>query len=172
MNKIIVNALKCAIVIGFVFAVMYVRNHISVAEVASGSMETTLMTGDTVVIYDNAYKRDEPERGDIVTFKTPESDEIIIKRIVGLPNEKIEIIDNKTYINGVYLEEDYISSVDFDDTDMSFDIPYNKYFVMGDFRAESYDSRFWDIPYIDRSDILGKAIIRRGTYFEFIKQPQ
>lgn len=168
MSKTISNVLKCAIIMCFVFAVIYIRKNVSIAGVASGSMENTLMTGDTVVIHHNAYKNNDPKRGDIVTFTTPESDEILIKRIVGLPNEKIEIIDNKTYIDGVYLEENYISSIEVSDPDMSFEIPSNKYFMMGDFREESYDSRFWDSTYVDKSQILGKAIIRKGNYFEIL----
>ena len=134
--------------------------------VQSESMEPTIMTGQQVWANRLAYLTSEPERGDIVTFKFGRY--IYIKRIIGLPGDTVTIRDNKVYINGEVLDEPYaygITSFDHPenvdiiiDTD-TFEVPEGKYFMMGDNREKSYDSRFWDDHYADRKDIIGKAFM-------------
>lgn len=117
-----------------------------------------------------------PGRGDIIVFRYPEDRTIdYIKRVVAIPGDKIEIKDKKVYINGVATEEEYAQFSDNNiipinlrdpriyktgpnkDNFKPLTIPEGKWFVMGDNRDNSYDSRFWG--FVDRDDVLGKAMI-------------
>lgn len=127
------------------------------AQVTSGSMEDTVMTGSRVLVNRQAYLFHEPERGDIVTFYCPdEPDREYMKRIMGLPGETIEGIDGIIYINGETLEEPYIEEI-FDRDFGPYKIPQDGYFMMGDNRNNSWDSRYWMNKYVSRDKIIGKA---------------
>lgn len=157
-------------VIPFVIAVVLVyvlKTYVIInANVPSGSMENTIMTGDNLIGFRLAYQFSEPKRGDVIIFPAPdEPNEKYIKRIIGLPGEKLTIKEGKVYINGELLEEDYLSKEwlpggDINDgyTDLEFDIPEDSYFVMGDNRTNSHDARFWNNTYVTRDKIIGKAI--------------
>lgn len=117
-------------------------------------MEPTLFKQDVVLLNIMAYKLTLPKRGDIVVFKLPDRNEFLIKRVIGLPGEIILIANGQVFINGIPLEEPYIYSSSI--TDLGpFRIPQGKYFVMGDSRHNSEDSRIWG-P-IDLRNILGRA---------------
>lgn len=125
------------------------------------SMEPNLHEGQRIIISKVVYWFHEPERGDIIVFPNPNnSDEEYIKRIVGLPGEVVEIKDGVTHIhqaNGETIildESEYISDPAYDDYS-SRTIPEEEYFVLGDNRNNSYDSRRgWTVP---RDEIVGKA---------------
>ena len=120
--------------------------------VTSGSMEPTIMTGDHLII----KKTKKISRGDIVCFKNNELGSILIKRLIGMPGDKITIDGNTVYINGEAVNEDYVSSeLEYMG---QFDVPDNSYFFLGDNR-DSYDARFWLNPYIHKSAIIGKLVI-------------
>ena len=105
--------------------------------VTSGSMEPTIMTGDHLII----KKTKKISRGDIVCFKNNELGSILIKRLIGMPGDKITIDGNTVYINGEAVNEDYVSSeLEYMG---QFDVPDNSYFFLGDNRGDSYDARFW-----------------------------
>lgn len=114
------------------------------------------------------YYKNEPKRGDVVVFKPPVSEDEYIKRVIGLPGETVSIADCKIIINGDKLKEDYL--VDSVCTNGStylpegsrITIPQDKYFVVGDNRSASYDSRSWG-P-IAKKDITGRAWV---IYFPF-----
>jgi signal peptidase I len=103
----------------------------------------------------------EPERGDIVIFKFPDDEsQKFIKRIIGLPGEKVVIEDGKIYINDseVPLEETYLKEEWVVGTGpYEFNVPEGCYFVMGDNRNDSNDARFWDNTYVTAEEIIGKA---------------
>jgi signal peptidase I len=98
------------------------------------------------------------ERGDLVVFHFPlDRSQSYIKRIVGLPGDSIEIRQGTVYVNGKKLDESYVPEEYRDHLTMLREsVPANKYFVLGDHRSSSNDSRVWG--FVDRSDIYGKAV--------------
>lgn len=105
-----------------------------------------------------AYWENDPERGDIVLFKRdiPDS-KVYAKRIVGLPGDTIEIKHGVTYINGEALEEKYLRETPDDEDFGPFNVPEDSYFMMGDNRNNSYDSRYWDEHFVPRKSIISKV---------------
>ena len=132
------------------------------AKVPTGSMENTIMPKDRFIANRLAYINDSPERGDIVVFKYPDDEsQLFIKRIIGLPGETVEIRDGHIYIDG--------SSEPLEDVETKeymvgnygpYTVPEGCYFVMGDNRNDSKDSRYWINPYVSKDKILGKAVFR------------
>lgn len=126
------------------------------------SMEPTFWTDQRLIISRINYLLGEPERGDIVVFNAPGSrigDAPLIKRLIGLPGETIEIKDKLVYINGVLFDEPYINEPCASRcSDEVWVLGPDEYFVMGDNRNHSNDSRAFD-P-IHRSQIIGEALIR------------
>lgn len=132
------------------------------AVVPTASMETTIMTGDRVIGNRLAYINDDPQRGDIVIFKYPDHEkELFIKRIIGLPGETVLVIDGKVYIDDstTPLDEPYVTDIPLGNFG-PYQVPEGAYFMMGDNRNNSRDSRFWNQPYVFRDKILGKAFVR------------
>jgi signal peptidase I len=126
------------------------------------SMEPTFWTDQRLIISRVNYLVGEPERGDIVVFNSPGSrigDAPLIKRLIGLPGETIEMKEKLLYINGVQIDEPYIKEVCTTRCqDKLWVLGANEYFVMGDNRNHSNDSRAFD--QIQRSQIIGEALIR------------
>ncbi len=126
--------------------------------VASGSMEPTLMT-DNVVLYNQlAYSNKPIQRGDIICFYSKEQGQIMSKRIIGIPGDIIEFRDGFTIINGMKAEESYLDENVETNCTKTFEVPENCVFVMGDNRENSYDSRYWENPYVNIKDIYGKFL--------------
>ena len=127
--------------------------------VSSESMQPTLEIGDWGFANGLAYAAHEPQRGDIIVFNSKELNEVIVKRIIGLPGDTVSFYDGHIYINDGLVYEEYIAEdVETYSPTKDFIVPKECYFVMGDNRASSYDSRFWDNPYVPKSSILGKYI--------------
>lgn len=145
------------------------------AKIPSASMETTIMTGDRIFGFRLAYglnidlfglkyhkKMKEPERFDIVIFHYPDNEkERYIKRIIGLPGETVEIIDGKVYIDGSTepLDDSFLTVTPIGNFG-PFEVPEDCYFMLGDNRNNSKDSRFWTNKYVRFDQIIGKAIFR------------
>lgn len=134
----------------------------------SESMLDTLQVGDKVYGNRLAYLKEEPERGDIIIFHPPDEPEIFyIKRLIGLPGEKVVIDDAKIYINDseVPLEEDYLyEEWTEDNDDMEYQVPEGCYFMLGDNRNDSWDARFWENTYVERDALVARA---ECVYFPF-----
>ncbi len=157
--------------IAVVFAVLLNRFIIVNASIPTASMETTIMIGDRVFGNRLAYLKNEPERGDIVMFKFPDDEkQLFIKRIIGMPGETLEMKDGKIYINGsdTPLAEPYLNVIPVGDYG-PVQIPEDAYFMMGDNRNNSADSRYWMNTFVYRDKIVGKAVLK---YFPGIKRVQ
>ncbi len=127
--------------------------------IPSGSMEPTLKPGDRIIVNKITYRFSTPERGDIMVFKYPRDPERdFIKRVVGLPGENIEIKDSIVYINKKQAPQPFlapgISFANFGPVK----IPEGNYFMMGDNRNNSEDSRVWGT--LPGENIVGKAMFK------------
>ena len=145
--------------------------------VPTNNMHPTISADDLCYANPLAYEVNEIERFDIVIFKAPEEiqrlfeseyDARYIKRIIGLPNEKIEIKNNRVFINDRLLVENFEKIIDEKDIKKDFSpivIPKDEYFLMGDNRPESSDSRYWKKPTVNKEDIYSKVIsVQKGYY--------
>lgn len=123
-------------------------------QVRGSSMEPTLHDGQYLVVSKLTYWIHPPERGDVVVFRPPGNrKEDYIKRIIGLPGDKIEIRNGEIQVNGARLEEPYIA--DATPYAGSWEVEPGKYFVLGDNRRNSSDSHTWGV--LPRENIVGKA---------------
>ena len=151
--KLILIAVAVALFINFVIIIN--------AVVPSASMENTIMTGDRMIGFRLAYVFNSPERGDIIIFKYPDNEkQTFVKRIIGLPGDTVEIKGGVTYINGEVLDEPYLRETPADKDFGPYIVPEDSYFVMGDNRNNSSDSRYWSTTnFVTRNKILGRALI-------------
>ena len=149
------------------------------AKIPSASMEQTIMTKDRIFGFRLAYgfnfdffgknlvsvKWKDPERFDIVIFQYPDDEsQLCIKRVIGLPGETVEIIDGKVYIDGseTPLEDSFVNRANGEPigTFGPFEVPEDCYFMLGDNRNNSKDSRFWANKFVRFDEIKGKAVFR------------
>lgn len=151
-------------IIFVVVFVLLLNNFIIInAKIPSPSMEKTIMEGDQLFGNRLAYRFGEPKRLDIVIFKYPDDEsQLFIKRVIGLPGEKVDIVDGKVYINDskTALEDSYLPEEMEDGTWGPYTVPEDSYFVLGDNRNNSRDSRYWTNTFVHRDKILGKAGLR------------
>lgn len=123
--------------------------------IPSESMYPTIKIGDRITVT-RVYNKSNLKRGDIIVFYSYELKDRLIKRLIGLPGDEIDIKDNgQVFINGNKSEEPYV--VYNEELDKRFKVPQDKYLFLGDNRASSLDARKWENPYIDGKDIKGKA---------------
>lgn len=164
-------------ILTFAFAIgvaLFLKNFIIInATVPTGSMENTIMPGDDLLGLRTAYLFKDPQRGDIIIFKFPDDEsQKFIKRIIGLPGDLVQIEDGKVYINGstTSLEEPYLKEEWTRNTGpFEFVVPEGCYFVMGDNRNDSLDSRYWDNPFVTEDEIIGKAEFIYYPFSHFAK---
>ena len=151
-----VRAIVIAVICGLIINYFVLVN----AVVISSSMEDTVMTDSRVVGLRVTYYFNEPGRFDIILFQSEAYPLPLVKRIIGLPGEKLEIINGKVYINDytVPLNDSFILEKAWGDYG-PFIIPVDCYFVMGDNRNNSMDSRDWDSPFVPRGKILGRLFV-------------
>ena len=175
MNRIMRELLNTAIyllcVLGAVWLVItFVGQR---TEVEGASMENTLHNGDNLIVDKLSYRFHDPERFDIIVFPFQFQDNTYyIKRIIGLPGETVQIMDDGSiYINGEKLEENYGMEVIKPDTigreAETIELGYEEYFVMGDNRNNSSDSRTDMVGNIKRENIIGKAWLRIWPVSDF-----
>ncbi len=141
--------------------------------IPSESMEQTLMTGDRVIGNRLAYKfGNDPERFDIVIFNAPdEPSKLYIKRIIGMPGDKVVIKDGEVYINDDSnpLNDSFVNGEMDKSENMEFHVPENHYFMLGDNRNESYDSRYWENSYVEKDEIVAKAVFKYWKGLKVLK---
>jgi signal peptidase I len=145
----------------------YYRTHYAQAfTIPSGAMTPALLHGDYVLVDKSAYRARPPRRGDIVVFRHPRDDRrIYVKRIVGIPGEEIQIQGRQILVNGTALAEPYLAATAPDagaggPCEVAYgcrptSVPPDGYFVLGDYRDLSQDSRHWG--FVRRDRILGRA---------------
>jgi signal peptidase I len=179
-----------SIVIAVILA-LFIRTFVVQAfKIPTGSMENNLLIGDHLLVNKFVFGPSESsleravlplgtiERGDVIVFKYPEEpDRDFIKRVIGLPGEQVELREKKVYVNGTPLDEPYVhfleppgsNSADSEVTSMDVrerfgpvTVPANEYFVMGDNRDNSQDSRYWG--FLPRDYVKGKALIIYWSY--------
>jgi signal peptidase I len=177
MIAFVMDILETVVFVGSVFIVIYLFV-IQPNQVKGASMEPTFDSGDYILTSKITYKFRPVERGDVVVFKSPKNPDIdYIKRVVGLPDDKIMIQGNEVYVNNALVPENYISSKTnlmeggFARNGVPFIVPEDEVFVMGDNRPRSSDSReFGPIP---TSDIVGHVFYRYfpATKMGFVKNP-
>lgn len=170
VKKEILGYLKI-IAAGIVIAVLLNRFVIINADITSESMSTTLEKGDKLIGLRLAYLFSEPKRGDIIIFEYPDDGEkLLIKRVIGLPGDMVIIEDGLVYINGseVPLDEPYAHGTN----KQSFGpymVPADCYFVLGDNRDNSKDSRYWTNTFVTKKQIVAKALFRYNKGFKIIE---
>ena len=153
-------------------------------EIPSGSMEDTLLVGDHLFVNKFIYgikipfidkrvlKLRDPQRGDVMVFEFPEDrSKDFIKRVIGVPGDEIQVRDKQVYVNGALYRNPHEVHKETDllpreqgprDNFGPVRVPAKSYFMMGDNRDRSYDSRFWG--FVPESDIVGKALIKYWSW--------
>jgi len=128
-----------------------------VTVVRGASMEPTLHDRERLIANKISYRFESPERNEIVIFRPPIGiKRNYIKRIIGIPGDKIEIADGKIYVNDQELEEPYVKYRSYEDMPPKI-VPADSFFVLGDNRPNSSDSRYWG--FVPRKNVVGKAWI-------------
>jgi len=163
------------IAFAFILAIFINKVIIVNATVPTGSMENTIMPKDRIMALRLSYVFGSPERGDIAVFEYPDSPEgekpiLYVKRIIGLPGDKIEIKDGKVYINDAnepLNEDSYLKELPAGDFG-PYEVPEGAYFMLGDNRNNSLDSRFWSNTFVMKDKILGKVIFRYFPSFKLM----
>lgn len=152
------------IILAFIIAILIKQFLVFKVEIPTGSMIPTLNVNDQLFVT-RVYNLENLQHGDILVFESKELDDILIKRLIGLPGDKIDIIDGIVYINEVELQEDYV--VNKDNWYGSYEVPEGKYFFLGDNRPTSFDSRKWEDPYIPGECIQAKAQLKVYPFKDF-----
>lgn len=166
IRSILLWILGCALMIGLAYLI--IEYAMEKTTMMGNSMNTTLNDGDKIIINKIVYWRNDPKRYDVIVFKQSgeEHDYYNIKRVIGIPGDTIEIVSGYIYING----EKYEEEITLEPMHLAglaaepIELQANEYFVLGDNRNNSEDSRFANIGLIVREDIVGKAWLRLSPF--------
>ena len=157
----------CAIIAALLVQAFLVKPY----RIPSESMAATLVPRDRVLVNRVVYRLHAPGRGDIVVIDSSAVGRILIKRVVGLPGETVSVDGGAVYIDGRRLDEPYVHKLDGEteptepfrgtgkawSLERAYTVPSGHYFLMGDNRTDSDDSRFWGT--VPRADIIGEGFI-------------
>ncbi|WP_408954572.1 signal peptidase I [Natroniella sp. ANB-PHB2] len=144
-----------AVIVAVVIAFFIINFVAQAFYIPSGSMRPELQPGDRIFANKFIYRFREPRRQEVVVFKYPVEPELnFIKRIIGMPGDRVEIVDGQVYINDQILKEGYILEESYSDFS-EVQIPEDNYFVLGDNRNNSEDSRYWG--FVPRENIVGQG---------------
>ncbi|MFA5136662.1 MAG: signal peptidase I [Patescibacteria group bacterium] len=160
----VMDILETVVFIGSLFIVVYLFV-MQPNQVKGASMDPSFNSGDYIFTSKVTYKFRDYQRGDVIVFRSPKNPDIeYIKRIIGLPGDRVMIKDSEVYVNGIMLEEHYIAEKTnlweggFSKEGEETIVPDNEFFVMGDNRPRSSDSReFGTVP---ESGIIGQVFYR------------
>lgn len=160
MNKFWKEARDYIIII---VVVVIIRTFLVTPAIVDGaSMDYTLEDGQLVIVNKIVYKTSEVDRFDIVVLNNEQDGDKIIKRVIGLPNETIEYNNNQLYVNGKLIEQHYVVK---DTEDFTVTTGEDEYFVLGDNRLVSKDSRM--LGNFKKEDIVGRVNFRLLPFKEF-----
>lgn len=149
----------------FAFALAFVITIFVAPTIVRGqSMYPTLDNNNYLIINKTSYWFSEPQHGDIIVFKSHISDDgkkykDLVKRVIGVPGDRVNIVDGEVYINGELQEESYING-DYTDGYVDLTVPEDSVFVMGDNRPNSLDSRAEQVGLVAEDVIIGKVVVR------------
>lgn len=130
-------------------------NTYSFCYIPSWSMEPTIMTKDIMLV--SHYDTDVIERYDIIVFDAPDDpDTSYTKRVIGLPGDKVVVKNGKVTVNNEEVDDSFVIEMKDTDGDGTYCVPEGCYFVMGDNRDNSFDSRYWENTYVPQESITGK----------------
>ena len=162
MKRMIKEWKEWAVSLGIAFLVVFLIQNYAAAQVIvqQSSMEDTLYEGQRLIEEKITYRYSLPKRGDIVIIRGKEYPDRLVKRVIGLPGEKIDIKDGSVYVNDAKLAEDYAVGIteNTGKLKLPFLVPEDHVFVLGDNREISLDSR--QLGAISLSSIEGKVILR------------
>ena len=152
-----------AVVLVLVLAFLFANAFCHSVVINEGSMEPTLSAGQTCLMNEVVYRMSRPKRGDIIVFRSGNGrlgEGLRVKRIVGLPGETVQIRDGRVLINGSVVDDNYASIVDPGLASEPVVLGSDEYFVLGDNRNGSEDSRYEAVGNVAESDIVGKLWLR------------
>lgn len=153
--KVFIKEWVIPIAIAFIIALAINKFLFFKIIVPTESMYPTIKPHDRIVVT-RVYNPQNLKRGQIVVFYSEELGERLVKRLIGLPGDKIDIKEGTVYVNGEKLNEPYV--VNRDNMSGTYKVPQGEYFFLGDNRPNSEDSRYWQYPYIKSDQIEGKAV--------------
>ena len=151
------------ILFALVFAWLFTNFVIVNAMVPTGSMEGTIRVDDRIVAFRLSYMFSEPQRFDIIVFRGPyDESNLYVKRVIGVPGDTVVIEEGRVFINGESqpVRDDFVQG-EFTGNFGPFEVPENNFFVLGDNRNNSVDSRHWqNSSFVERGQIQGRVIFR------------
>lgn len=153
------------IIIAVILALIIRTFVVQAFKIPTGSMRPTLIEGDRILVNKFIYKFKEPKRGDVIVFvSTEDKKKDFIKRLIGLPGEKIEISNGAILVNGKAVDSDsvireryYYNRGDYGKEDEVLQVPEDAYYALGDNSISSRDSRYWG--FLPKKYLIGKAFL-------------
>ncbi len=145
------------------------------AKVPTGSMLNTIQEGDRIIASRLAYLNDDPERYDIIIFKYPDDEsQYFVKRVIGLPGETVNIVNGIVYVTKtdgttIQLDDSFVTNCVPVGNFGPYVVPEDSYFMLGDNRNNSEDSRYWENKYVKKDKIIGKVLFRYYPTISSIK---
>lgn len=151
------------IVVAVIIAIILKSVVFANAVVPTGSMLNTIHEGDRIIASRLAYVKEDPQRYDVIIFNYPDDEkQIYVKRVIGLPGETVQVVNGVVYVTKtdgetIQLDDSFVTNCTPEGNFGPFEVPADSYFMMGDNRNSSWDSRFWDNKFVNKEEILGKV---------------